>query len=87
MIEDIMIEEEVYSNLDITIREMMTPMIKLKFKPLDNPGKLLTILPGIPVIKQEGIIGNNVTIGPLQYALWRGCITGAILFCLLRRNM
>jgi hypothetical protein len=87
MIEDIMNGEDTYSRSDMTIREMSyrtdpanasSPIIKLKFKPLDNPKQLLTVLQGILVIKQ-GIIGNNVTTGPLQYQYWRGCLTGTAL--------
>jgi hypothetical protein len=87
MIEDIMNGEDTYSRSDMSIREMAyrtdptnvsSPIIKLKFKPLDNPKQLLTVLQGILVIKQ-GIVGNNVTTGPLQYQYWRGCLTGTAL--------
>jgi hypothetical protein len=87
MIEDIMSEEDAHSKSDMTIREMIyrtdptnehSPVIKLKFKPLDNPKDLITVLAGILVIKQ-GIVGNNVTTGPLQYQYWRGCLTGTAL--------
>ena len=87
MIDDIVKEAATYSKSDMTIREMTyrtepsnaaSPIIKLKFKPLDNPGKILTVLAGILVIKQ-GISGNNITTGPLQYAYWRGCISGTFL--------
>jgi hypothetical protein len=87
MVEDIMNGEDVHSRSDMSIREMVyrtdptnasSPIIKLKFKPLDNPKQLLTVLQGILVIKQ-GIVGNNVTTGPLQYQYWRGCLTGTAL--------
>ena len=87
MIDDIVKEATIHSKSDMTIREMTyrteptnaaSPVIKLKFKPLDNPGKILTVLAGILVIKQ-GISGNNITTGPLQYAYWRGCISGTFL--------
>ena len=87
MIEDIMDEEADHSNRDITVREMTTrteptnpnsPTIKNKFKPLNNPSKLITVLQGILIIK-KGCSGNNVTTGPLQYAFWRGCLKGTAL--------
>ena len=44
-----------------------SPIIKRKFKPLDNnPAKLITLLQGINLIK-EGVTGNNITTGPFQY--------------------
>jgi hypothetical protein len=87
MIEDIMNGEDNYDRADMSIREMVyrtdptndhSPIIKLKFKPLNNPKTLIQVLQGILVIKQ-GIIGNNVTTGPLQYQYWRGCLTGTAL--------
>jgi hypothetical protein len=87
MIEEIMKGEEMHNKADMSIREMTwrtdptnpsSPVIKRKFKPLDNPDKILDVLAGILVIKQ-GIAGNNVTTGPLQFAYWRGCITGTAL--------
>jgi hypothetical protein len=87
MIEDIMKGEETHNKSDMSIREMTfrtdptnpsSPTIKRKFKPLDNPDKILDVLAGILTIKQ-GIVGNNVTTGPLQFAYWRGCITGTAL--------
>jgi hypothetical protein len=55
-----------------------SPIIKRKFKPLDNPSNVLDVLQGIRLIK-EGVIGNNVTTGPLQHRYWRGCLTGTAL--------
>jgi hypothetical protein len=87
MIEDIMAEGPAFHKSDTTIREMVmrtdptndaSPIIKRKFKPLDNPAQLLTLLQGIHLIK-EGVTGNNVTTGPLQYQYWRGCLTGTAL--------
>jgi hypothetical protein len=87
MIEDIMSEGPSFNKSDTTIREMVmrtdptndsSPIIKRKFKPLDNPAQLLTLLQGIHLIK-EGVTGNNVTTGPLQYQYWRGCLTGTAL--------
>jgi hypothetical protein len=88
MIEDIMDGENTHSRSDASIREMVirtkpanasSPIIKLKFKPLDHPKSLITVLQRILVIKQ-GIAGNkNVTTGPLQYQYWRGCLTGTAL--------
>ena len=86
MIEEIMQEEPSYSKRDLAIREMnirtdptndQSPIIKRRFKPLDNPRSVLELLKGIQFIK-EGCIGNNVTTGPNQYAFWRGCLTGTI---------
>ena len=87
MIEDIMSEGSTFKPADTTIREMImrtdptndaSPIIKRKFKPLDNPARLLTLLQGIHLIK-EGVTGNNVTTGPLRYQYWRGCLTGTAL--------
>ena len=86
-IEDIMRVAPSYHKSDTTIREMAmrtdptneaSPIIKRKFKPLDNPALVLEMLQGIRIIK-EGIVGNNVTTGPLQYQYWRGCLTGTAL--------
>jgi hypothetical protein len=89
----IMIEEILTSVLskisktDMSIREMemrtdptneASPRIKQRFKPLDNPETVLEVLRGILVIK-EGVIGNNVTTGPLQYQYWRSCLDGTAL--------
>jgi hypothetical protein len=52
-----------------------SPIIKRKFKPLDNPAQLLTLLQGIHLIKEE-VTGNNVTTGLLQYQYWHGYLTG-----------
>ena len=87
MIEDVMCEETHFSKSDTTIREMMTradptndasPVIKRRFKPLDNPSTVLELVKGIHQIK-EGVAGVNVTTGPNQYNFWRGCLTGAAL--------
>jgi hypothetical protein len=55
-----------------------SPVIKRKFKPLDNPSNVLDVLQGVLLIK-EGVIGNNVTTGPLQCRHWRGCLAGTAL--------
>jgi hypothetical protein len=56
MIKDIIIGEDIHSRSDRSIREMVyqtdptkdhSPIIKLKFKLLDNPKQLITILAGI----------------------------------------
>ena len=87
MIEDIMMETEPFKKNDVTIREMMirtdptndnSPVIKKRFKPLNNPSTVLEVLQGILVIK-EGVVGNNVTTGPNMYAYWRGCLEGNAL--------
>jgi len=87
MIEEILAETTVFHKHDTTIREMMmhtdptndaSPVIKRRFKPMDNPKHILEVLQGILVIK-EGVIGNNVTTGPLQYQFWRGCLEGTAL--------
>jgi hypothetical protein len=86
MIEEIMQDEPSYSKRDLAIREMnirtdptndQSPIIKRRFKPLDNPRSVLELLKGMQFIK-EGCVGNNVTTGPNQHAFWRGCLTGAI---------
>jgi hypothetical protein len=87
MIDEIMREEPSYSKSDASVREMMirtdpqddaSPVIKRRFKPLDNPPTMLELIKGIQVIK-EGVAGNNVTTGPNQHNCWRGCLTGAAL--------
>jgi hypothetical protein len=87
MIEEILDGAPTFSKHDLTIREMImrtdptnesSPVIKRKFKPLDNPSNVLDVLQGVLLIK-EGVIGNNVTTGPLQYRYWRGCLTGTAL--------
>jgi len=87
MIEDILAEATVFNKHDVTIREMMmrtdptndsSPVIKRRFKPMDNPTLILEVLQGILLIK-EGVVGNNVTKGPLQYQFWRGCLEGTAL--------
>ena len=63
MIENIMSKGSTFKPSDTTIREMVmrtdptndaSPIIKRKFKPLDNPARLLTLLQGIHLIK-EGV--------------------------------
>ena len=75
IIEDILARATRISKSDPNIRETemrtellneQNPHIKRKFKPLDNPATVLEVLRGILVIK-EGVNGNNVTTGPLQY--------------------
>jgi hypothetical protein len=87
VIEDILAEAKPFSKYDMSIREMImrtdptneaSPTIKRRFKPLDNPKQILEVLQGIHIIK-EGVIGNNVTTGPLQYSFWRGCLEGTVL--------
>ena len=87
MIEEILADSVPFSKNDVTIREMMictdpadekSPVLKKRFKPMDNPSGVLEVLQGILVIK-SGVTGNNVTTGPLQYAYWRGCLEGTCL--------
>ncbi len=87
MIEEILDGVPEYSKYDLTIRQLnmrtdptndTSPIIKPKFKPLDNASNVLDVLQGIRLIK-EGVIGNNVTTGPLQHRCWRGCLTGTAL--------
>jgi hypothetical protein len=84
-IEECLSEAVPFAKQDATIREIMirtdpsndsSPIIKMRFKPLDNPKTLLELLQGILIIK-KGVIGNNVTTGPLQHAYWRSCLEGA----------
>jgi hypothetical protein len=87
MIEEILDGAPAFSKYDLTIREMimrtdptkeLSPVIKRKFKPLDNPSNVLDVLQGVLLIK-EGAIGNNVTTGPSQHRHWRGCLTETVL--------
>jgi hypothetical protein len=55
-----------------------SPVIKRKFKPLDDPSNVLGVLQGVLLIK-EGAVGNNVATGPLQHRCWRGCLAGTAL--------
>lgn len=86
-IEDILEVEEPYEKEDATIREMSmrtdptnesSPTIKRRFRPLDNPTKILEVLQATLIIK-SGVLGNNVTTGPNQYAYWRQCLAGEAL--------
>jgi hypothetical protein len=70
----IMIEEIL--KCDLTIREMMmrtdptnesSPVIKRKFKPLDNPSNVLDVL--------QGEQRNNRTVAALVLACWCGRLT------------
>jgi hypothetical protein len=87
MIEDILDGAPAFSKHDLAIREMImrtdptndtSPVVKGKSKPLDDPSNVLGFLEGILLIKQ-GVIGNDVTAGPLQHRCWRGCIMGTAL--------
>ena len=87
MIEEILADSVPFSKNDVTIREMImrtdptndsSPAIKRRFKPMDNPSNVLEVLQGVLIIK-EGVVGNNVTTGPLQYNYWRGCLEGTAL--------
>jgi hypothetical protein len=87
MIEKIPDRAPTFSKHDLTVREMImrtdptnesSPVIKRKFKPLDNTSNVLDVLQGVLLIK-EGVIGNNVTTGQLQCRCWRGCLAGTAL--------
>ena len=87
IIEDILARATRISKSDPNIREMemrtellneQSPCIKRKFKPLDNPATVLEVLCRILVIK-EGVNGNNVTTGPLQYQYWQTCLKATVL--------
>jgi hypothetical protein len=87
MIEKILDGAPTLSKCNLTTREMTmrtdltnesSPVTKRKFKPLDNPSHVLDVLQGVLLIK-EGVIGNNVTTGPVQHQCWRGCLTGTVL--------
>jgi hypothetical protein len=76
-IADILEEDLVkFDKDDISVRQMSirmeptndsSPVIKLNFKPLNNPKKVIDVLRGLLTIK-KGVAGNNITTGPLQYA-------------------
>jgi hypothetical protein len=85
MIEDIMRDGPSCHKKDMAIRDLnmrtdptndQSPVIRRRFKPLNDPRTVLELLQGIQIIK-EGWVGNNVTTGPNQCAFWRGCLTGA----------
>ncbi len=86
-IEDILDGERPLEKDDVTFREMSlrtdptndsSPLIKRKFRPLDNPTKIIEVLQATLNIKQ-GIVGNNITTVPYQYAYWRQCLAGEAL--------
>jgi hypothetical protein len=86
-IEKILDGAPTFSKYDLTVREMRmrtdptnesSPVIKRKFKPLDNPSNVLDVLQGALLIK-EGAVGNNVATGPSQHRCWRGCLAGTAL--------
>jgi hypothetical protein len=85
MIEDVMQDGPSCHKKDMTIRDLkmgadptndQSPVIRRRFKPLDNPQTVLELLQGIQIIK-EGCPGNNVMTGPNQHAFWHACLTGA----------
>ena len=55
-----------------------SPTIKIRFRPLDNPKCVLTLLKGMAVIK-IGLVGNNITCGPNRYEFYRHCLIGQAL--------
>jgi hypothetical protein len=66
MIEEILDGAPTFSKCNLTIREMTmrtdatnesSPVIKRKFKPLDNPSNVLDVLQGVLLIK-EGVIAS-----------------------------
>jgi hypothetical protein len=88
MIEEILDGPPTFSKHDLTVREMTmitdptnesSPVIKRKFKPLDNPSNVLDVLQGVLLTIKEGAIRNNVATGPLQHRFWRRCLTGTAL--------
>jgi hypothetical protein len=95
---DILEEDQVKFEKDVIyIRQMSirtdptndsSPVMKLNFKPLNNPKKVIDVLHGLLIIK-KGVTGNNITTGPLQYVYWRGCLTGEALcqFTLFSTNV
>jgi hypothetical protein len=82
MIEEILDGAPAFCKYDLTMRtdptDESSPVIKRKFKPLDNPSNVFDVLQGVLLIK-EGVVGNNVAIGPSQHRCWRGCLTGTAL--------
>ena len=54
------------------------PTIKIRFRPLDNPKCVLTLLKGMSVIK-IGLVGNNITSGPNRCEFYRQCLIGKAL--------
>jgi hypothetical protein len=82
MMEEILDGAPTFSKCDLTMRtdptNQSSPVIKRKFKPLDNPSNVLDVLQGVLLIK-DGVIGNNVATGPSQHRCWRGCLTGTAL--------
>ena len=86
-IEDILEEEKPFEKEDLNVREMSmrtdptnaeSPTIKRRFRPLDNPTRIIEVLQATVIIK-AGVTGNNVTTGPNQYAYWRQCLAGEAL--------
>ena len=44
-------------------------MIKIRFRPLDNPRRVITLLKVMEIIKRF-LVGNNITTGPNQYEFY-----------------
>ena len=53
-------------------------MIKIRFRPLDNPKCVLTHLKGMAVIK-IGPVGNNINRRPNRYEFYSQCLIGQAL--------
>jgi hypothetical protein len=64
------------SNMRADPTNDQSPVIRRRFKPLDDPRTILELLQGIQIIK-EGCAGKNVMTGPNQCTFWHGCLTGA----------
>jgi hypothetical protein len=67
MIEDVMQDEPSYHKRDMAVRDLnmradptndQSPVIRRRFKPLNNPRTILELLQGIQIIK-EGCVGQQ----------------------------
>ena len=54
-----------------------SPTIKSKFVPLDIPGNTYDVLLAIEKI-EDGIQGNNITVGANQFAFFSQCLEGEV---------
>ena len=87
MVEEMFEEREVFTkeNMEICEKNICSEpgdsafhTIKTRFRPLDNPKRVIALLKVMSIIKR-GLVGKNITTGPNQYAFYRQCLTGQAL--------
>ena len=87
MVEEMFEERKVFTkeNMEICEKNICSEpgdsafhTIKTRFRPLDNPKRVIALLKVMSIIKR-GLVGKNITTGPNQYAFYRQCLTGQAL--------